>query len=357
MNNQEVYRLFKDSKLAQVAKPLSKRLRGGQQGPTHQIIYTPKSSAIRSDFGIKSALPKQIGFSHIVYNDIDNAKNMPDVEKYAGPFYNRLKFQEMGMPVKTQHRENPLFKSSTTKTPTNAKELDDTTEDSVTFGLNLKSNASTHIVKKVLQKNPNFYRRFNEWMLKNYPDKLISNVSKNETRLVNEFMSSDSGLKVPKLNILRNNVASNKKIQGTGGFSYAQKGRLTNTPNGIKYGFIAPGRIVDKREAAIGGFIANINDHASLQKTYTKSAPGKHQRQFVLPFKITDAEMTQSGKVKLEAKGIQTGSWMNSANANDIRFQPTDSNISGASERMTKDVKLVDNLLKVFSSPIPDAQN
>lgn len=356
MNNQELFRLFKDSKLAQVAKPLSKKLRGGQQGPTHQIIYTPKSSAIRSDFGIKTALPKQIGFSHIVYNDIDNAKGMPDVEKYSGPFYNRLKFQEMGIPIRTQHNSNPLFKTQTSKTPTNAKELDESTEDSVAFGLNLKTNTAPTKVEKLLLKNPHLYKQFNEWMIKNHPDKLVSNVSRNETKLVNDFLNSNPNLVKPKINFLRNGTKdSRNRIQGTGGFSYLQKGRLTNTPNGIKYGTIAPGRIVDTREAAIGGFIANIGDHTSLQKNYTKNYPGKHQRQFVVPFQITEAEITQSGRVKLEANGVQTGSWVNDMKLNNSMYQPTNTNVRGASERMAKDMKQFSTLLSVLEDlPKPD---
>ena len=100
MNNQELFKLVRDSRLAQVATPLSKKLRLGNKFPTHQILYTPKSSAIRSNYGIKTHLPKKVGKSHIVFNDLDNKSNMPDVEKYSGPYYNRLKFQETGMVLK-----------------------------------------------------------------------------------------------------------------------------------------------------------------------------------------------------------------------------------------------------------------
>lgn len=348
MNNQEFYRLFKDSKLAQVAKPLSKNLRGSKKIPTHQLIYTPKSSAIRSNFGIKTTLPKQVGFSHIVYNDLDNKKNMPDVEKYSGPFYTRVKFQEMGIPVRTESGENPLFKSESTKTPTNAKEADNISKDSVAFGLNLKSSSPSKKVQKILKQNPDLYKKFNEFMLKNHPDKLISNVTKNERKLVNEFLLSSTDL--VKANTSLFSDKKENRVQGTGGFSYLQKGRLTNTPNGVKYGTVAPGRLVSSRDAAIGGFIASITDNSSLQRNYTMNYPGKHQRQFVLPFKVTDVELHPSGKVRVEANPVETGSWSDSMRENDSLYQPSNTGIRGASERLATNTSLLSSLLSVLET-------
>ncbi|EGV64693.1 mitochondrial ribosomal small subunit component [Yamadazyma tenuis] len=348
MNNQELFRLFKDSKLAQVAKPLSKVLRGNQSGPTHQIIYTPKSSAIRSNFGIKTALPKQIGFSHIVYNDIDNATSMPDVEKYSGSFYNRIKFQEMNIPVRTEHNTNPLFKSEQTLTPKKAKDVNSSNEDSVSFGLNLKSSTPNKAVKKLLKKNSQFYNQYKEFMLKNYPDKLVSNGARNEHKLVHEFLNTSQDFKKAKSGLLSQ---KSNRIQGTGGFSYLQKGRLTNTPNGIKYAAMAPGRIIDSRDAAIGGFIASINDNNSLQRNYTKNFPGKHQRQFVIPFQVTDAEVSNSGKVRLEANGVQSGPWSSGLGENSSLYKPTNNNVRGASERMATDMKQFSALLSVLEQP------
>lgn len=344
MNNQELYRLIKDSKLAQVAKPLSKKLRGNQSAPTHQIIYTPKSSAIRSNFGIKTALPKQIGFSHIVFNDIDNAQNMPDVEKYSGGFFNRIKFQEMNVAVRAESNHNPLFKSESSKTPTNAKENDRFNDDSVATALNLKSNTPTEKVKKLLQKNPDLYKKFHEFITKNYPDKLVSNISKADSRLVNEFLQSTTNIKKAKMSLFKH---TSRSIQGTGGFSYLQKGRLSNTPNGVKYGTIAPGRILDTRDGAIGGFVATVTDHTSLQRNYTKNFPGKHQRQFVVPFKINDVEVSSTGKVRMEANGVKSGS----DRFNEANNQYSTSGVRRTSERMANDMKQFSALLSVLEDP------
>lgn len=329
----ELDRLFRTSKLTQIAKPLSKTLRGSQLTPTHQIIATPKSSAIRSNFGLKTALPKQIGFSNIVFNDIDNKQSMPDVEKYSGSFYTRMKFQEMEVPVRSEGKENPLFR--------NKYSISNSTinNDSVCQALNVETTTSHPKIKKLIDANPNMYRQFKQFMVKNYPERLISSINSNETRLVSEFLNSDSRVVKAKTKL----TGPSKKIQGTGGFSYLLKGRVTNTPNGLKYGSIVPGRFVDVRDAAVGGFISNVLDHSTLQRNYTKNFPGKHQRQFVLPFKVSRAEITNEAKVKLEVTGVQTGDWMNNEEVYTSR-----SNVKGASERMAKDLKQFSALLSVL---------
>ena len=109
-SSSELFNLVKNSRLAQVAKPLLNNIRGNSKTPTHQVIFTPKSSALRSDYGLKSTLPNKIGSSHISFNDIDNRQSMPDVEKNSGFHYKQLMFQELGLCIKTHFtNKNPLF--------------------------------------------------------------------------------------------------------------------------------------------------------------------------------------------------------------------------------------------------------
>ena len=361
MKNQELYNLFKNSKLAQVATPLHRTLRGRDNVPSHQIIYTPKSSAIRSNFGIKTALPKQIGFSHIVYNDIDNPKNMPDVESYSGPLYNRLKFQETGVAVKNYFNENnPLFPSKTTKsTDSSNSQL-----DSVLSKFNLTNNATGADVKRLLQKNPALYKKFQAWLVKNSPESVMSNIPSKIVKLLKEFLATTSDIKKQELGLIdlskkegrTTNRAPTNKIQGTGGFSYTQKGRLANSPNGIRHGSIAPGRMVGDREAAIGGFIASVNDRTTLlQNNYSKNYPGKHPRQFVMPFKINEAEITENGRVKVYADGIKVGSWMQRTNNNNefidrSNYEASNPNFGSASERNSKDNIPLESLLNLIGN-------
>ncbi|CUM66422.1 uncharacterized protein PRCAT00004086001 [Priceomyces carsonii] len=357
MQNQELYNLVKHSKFSQVAKPIKGGLRSSSPVPTHQIIYTPKSSAIRSNFGIKTTLPKQIGFSHIVFNDIDNYKNMPDVEKYSGKMYNRMKFQEMGLVLKNYFNDhNPLFPSEATKT-----ELE-TSSDSILAEFNLSDSAGVSEVKLLLKENPGLYKRFHAWLIKNNPQCFVTSMpAKRLLSLLKQYLSSDKTIKKREVGledfITRNDSSrGTPKIQGTGGFSYAQKGRLRNTPNGIKYGVVAPGRLVGDREAAIGGFVASVNDRTTLlQNNYSKNYPNKNSRQFTMPFKINEAEITDKGKIKLYADGIKTGSWMQRTNTSIESFDRTNyeasnPNFGSAAERNTKDNANLENLLNLINT-------
>lgn len=356
MHNNELYGLLRNSRLAQVATPLSKKLRGESYIPTHQIIYTPKSSAIRSSFGIKTQLPKQVGQSHIVFNDIDNPKNMPDVEKYSGKYYNRLKFQETGMVVKNfQNESNPLFPSSTTKSTTSYK------VDSILASFNLNDNATTADVTRLLSRNPELNKRFQQWLLKNSPRLLLSKPLR-YSDLLRKFLSSQSDIVRQELQLndlarpygKATSNAPRTKIQGTGGFSYAQKGRLTNSPNGVKYGVIAPGRMVGDREAAIGGFVASVNDRTTLlQHNYSRNFPGKHSRQFVMPFKLNEVEITGNGSVKMYADGVKVGSWMQRTNAGeygDRNYEASNPNFASASMRNRNENVKLETLLNLMGA-------
>lgn len=333
-----------------MAKPLSKTLRGKSSVPTHQIIYTPQASAHRSNFGIKTTLPSQIGRSHIVFNDIDNAKNMPDVEKYSGHLYTRKKFQETGIAVKNYLSEqNPLFPSETTKTKTKSS------DGTILGGLNLNGRSGLAEVKKVLASNSALYSKFKSWILRNHPQVLVLQVSSQTLKgLVVEFVSTHPEVNPKEFSMtdMVRNDNSNIKIQGTGGFSYAQKGRLANSPNGIKHGVIAPGRIVHEREAAIGGLVAGVNDRTiMLQLNFSKNVPNAHSRQFVSPFKITDVEIGENGRVKMFADGVATGKWMHKAMNGDFdrQYEASNPKFARANERNAEDNAQLQNLLNLIN--------
>lgn len=364
MNNQELYKLIKNSKLAQVATPLSAKMRGPNAGaiPTHQIIYTPKSSAIRSNFGMKSYLPKQIGSSHIIFNDIDNKRNMPDVEKYSGAMYNRLKFQETGAVVKNYFSEsNPLFPNVSNKTNSPVGQ-----SDNLLSALNLSDKSSVSDVKRIMKQNPKLYSNFQKWLLQSNPDVLTSGTAANQQLLLKnlkKFLASSPESVVTKYKVSladfarkhgkKSNHAPASDVQGNAGFSYMPKGRFNNTPNGIKYGSIAPGRMVNDREAAIGGFVARLNDRTtSLQSNYANNYSGKHKRQFVMPFKITEAEITPQGSVKVYADGVKVGSWLQKTGSIEVdrsNYQPSNPNFSNASERNGRDNIALQNLMNLIS--------
>lgn len=360
MNSQEVYRLFKNSKLAQVARPLRRAIRDQSDAPTHQIVYTPKLSAARSNFGMKSYLPKQVGLLHIVFNDTDNRKNMPDVEKYSGAMYNRLKFQELGVVPKNYYAEsNALF-------PGAAKAGGDAAAasgGSLLAALNLTERASASDIRHVLRRNPTLHRDFHRWLLATHPALLALTATPQQlvgslheylrTADVARFRGLLSALARPLGRKLRHAPASD--VQGTAGFLYAVKGRFANTPNGIKYGAVAPGRMVGAREAAVAGFVARLNDRTTLlQNNYAKNYPGKHMRQFVMPFKITEAEVTPQGSVKVYADGVKVGLWLQRAGHDDAavdrsHYQPLSPHFGTAAQRNGRDNVALQNLMNLIS--------
>lgn len=360
MNRLELYSLIKNSKISQVATPIRLSLRpSSASAPTHQIIYTPKSSASRSDYGIKYTLPGQIGQSHIVYNDIDNAKSMPDVEKFSGHLHNRLKFQESGVALRQfSNRANPLFPSkstTTTSVPVTTK------NDSVLTSLQLGSRATAKDIKKIIRKHPDLHQQFQQWLLEKNPETILLRIPSKLEELFKEFVES-SGAKFRKRLELQDLIKKQGKsssssvssrIQGSGGFSYAQHGRLVNSPNGVKHGVIAPGRIVGNREAGIGGFVAGVNDRSILlQNNYTKNAPGRTSRQFVMPFKINEAEISNDGRVRIYADGVKAGNWMSRTDTtfsnNRAGYKASNPNFDSASERNT-DRNALENLLGLIS--------
>jgi hypothetical protein len=356
IQNQELFNLVRNSKLSQVATPLLKNLRSKSAVPTHQIVFTPKSSAIRSNFGIKTTLPKQIGYSTIIYNDIDNYKNMPDVEKYSGKLYNRLKFQETGLVLKNHFTEtNPLFPSETNKSTSK------TDDDSITNCFNMHCRVPTSNVRAVLNKNPQLYKQFKKWMVENHPQAVIDTVPQSTmTSLLKQFLNESPD--VVKQQFQLNDLAKTNKsvsgsiasrIQGTAGLSYTQKGRLSNTPNGVKYGVVAPGRLVGNKEAAIGGFVANVNDRTTiLQHNFARNSPGKHSRQFVMPFKVNEAELTENGSVKLYVDGVKAGTWMQrnveNSSSDKTRYEASHPNFGAASERNKAESENLQRLLNLI---------
>lgn len=358
MGSQEFLRLFKHSKLAQVATPLNKMLRGpSSSSPTHQIICTPKSSALRSDYGMKTALPKQIGQSHVAFNDIDNSKSMPGVERQSGSLHTRLRFQEAGVVLKKSYnKENPLFAWDSARS---LKGLESDISENTTALFNLNLNSSLRDVKKAIAANPNLYLHFKKWVLENSPESFMLKVPSKVDTLLKEFASSAYVKKLDhtivdlvKVDKSLKHTGTKTGIQGTAGLSYSQRGRLTNSPNGVKHGSILPGRLLREREAAIGGFVANVNERSTmLQSNYAKNSPGKHTKQFVLPFKINEAELTPNGSVRLHADGVKVGSWMlrSDLDSNLGSYTASNPDFGSLSERNQKDSSALESLLGLVS--------
>ena len=353
MNSQELYRLFKNSRLAQVATPMKSQIRGpAQPVPTHQLVQADASSAMRGNFGLKTTLPQQVGYSGIEFNDVDNVRNMPDVEKSSGHKFTRLRFCELELVLKKAYNKpNPLFAQPESRTVAGLKAaLPDTAASKFHMG----SDATYAEVKALLKQNPRIREKFRQWLLEKSPEAFMLKVPSKLEQLLKEFLET-SAIKRREFSpqdLTKNDASTRKTVQGTAGLSYLQLGRLSNTPNGIRNGFIAPGRLVRaNREAAIGGFVAGVNERTvQLQSNYINNASGKHSRQFVLPFKIVEAEMTPKGAVRMHADGVRVGDWMRNSNTGAPHsYTASNPHISRMSERNPQDSNALEVLLGLVS--------
>ncbi|CAI5756490.1 unnamed protein product [Candida verbasci] len=354
--SRELFDLVKTSRLAQVAKPKpNSRIRTiNSTIPTHQIIFTPVENASRSNYGLKSTLPNKIGVSHISYNDLDNKYSMPDVERNSGHHYNQLIFQELGLNIKNRYETpNPLFPNDKNKSLVGL-----TPWRSMIRLLGLPKNSKINDVLQLLKQNKSIYKQFQQFLISKYP-KLI--LQKRDTIDYRDLTIAIKEFLIENENLIKNEVTlgnfmstystygNENIIQGTGGFTYNQKGRLNNTPNGIKHSIVAPGRLVNNKEAAIGGFISNVSDRSvALQLNYSRNQPGKHTRQFKMPYKINEVDLSDDGTVRIFSEGIKLGKWMET----DDRFTPTrnDFDISNSyrEERQKKESESLEQLLNLI---------
>lgn len=360
MNSLDLYHLFKNSRIAQVAKPLSKQLRGHDPAaPTHQIIFTPKASATRSNYGLKAALPDKVGASHLVYGNLDNRAGIPDVEKFSSPYHNRMKFQESGVLINGPlHKPNPLFAWDENKT---SREAAFSGHDSIQTTFNLGSSATIEDTKAILKENPKLYGEFKKWLTKRAPESIMFKVTSKLDELLKEFISTSDVVKknhVKLEDLIRNDGKFNTKlqtkcVQGNGGLSYKQKGRVTNTPNGVKRGSIIPGRILQNSDAALGGFVASVNERStSSQMNYMKRCGDKHQRQFVVPFKVSEAELSRNGGVRMYADAVKVGTWLDELQSESPvarNYVASNPNFGKMNQRRTKDKAVLENLLGLVS--------
>ena len=110
-------------------------------------------------------------------------------------------------------------------------------------------------------------------------------------------------------NANKNEIPKNayNQLSGTAGLSYTLKGRLFQTPNGVKSNRVVPGRIVGNNssssKAAVGGFIANITRQAA-NDNYVESLvsqtkmidENKFSRQVQVPLVIDNVTLNLKNK-------------------------------------------------------------
>ncbi|QEU58327.1 Mrp51 [Kluyveromyces lactis] len=290
--------LLRNSRIAQVAKTDKPLFRPGNSShPTHQVIETKPSSLYRQEWGLKASIPSKIKTRYLVYNDLDTQQRLTTFEPMGQYQWNRIRFQEMGLaPRYVEEESNPLFNGKTKRAGKYAP-----FSNAVNIAHNSAPSEKTRKLKEIVQHRS----EFKKWLLEKHPDS-IAGVRNENTRplkaLATEFLHEKMG----KLNI---NTAANSEwnIVGTGGLTYNLKGRLRQSPNGVKQKHVVPGRVLSvqgpDRAVAVGGFIAEAKSVGRNPRALQYNM-GDFVRQEVLPFAIEDPKV-EGGNVTLSASLVE----------------------------------------------------
>lgn len=258
----EFGKLFKASRFASLAKPLSKSR--GALFPTHQVVETRDAALSRQEWGLKYALPQKLKSRYIVLNDFDSLERIVDFEAGGGDHYRRLRFQELGIVPERDTKDsqftskpNPLFQDSNVSA---SKKIETVLE--------VRPDCKKKKLDSVIIELEELRPEFKEYVLKNHPKEL-----KEKGLTGDRFQDVAAAfLKEHRLKTDTNKIASLKrkddfKFAGTGGLSYALKGRLRTTPNGVVHREAAPARYVGSR-FALGGFVAEGSfKNAAIDRT------------------------------------------------------------------------------------------
>lgn len=302
--------LLRNSRLSQLPKSRvklnSKEFRV-KYYPTHQIIETRPSTLNRQEWGLKSNIPNKIKSKYLVLDELDTLERMTSFEPIGGTQWIRLRFQEMGVvPQFQQGRSNPMFKfDDVMKDCSSGSSISTIGDDQLRElcnELGINENTKSSVLRRKLEMIKRNRGTFKDWALKNDPEALSNKkFNSDEMKTVSkkflsdEFNRNNENLRIKNLH----------RFIGSGGLSYALKGRLKNSPNGVVQKQIVPGRITNhgKQEsntAAIGGFVAHSSGYENKRNNYNK---GDFIRESVYPFRIEHVSIGNNGKIQIKANG------------------------------------------------------
>lgn len=290
-------KLLKGSKISQLAEPNRREAANYfKLFPTHQVIQTTPNSLYRKDYGLKANLPSKVKSRFLELDEMDTMQRMTDFECLSGSYWKKVRFQEMNLPI--SFKKNALFEGFTEIKP----KSENLTNLSVLLNFDYK-NATDGELKILLGKLRELRKPFVEWLLKTKPSVLLQQ-SNDFSSEIRDFlaMCEKSPYHYKKLSQLGLKKDGSLKTAGTAGLSYALKGRLCNTPNGIQAKKIIPGRYVGdlNKNFAVGGFIARGADSASTSVAQMiKSVRDKHPRQLEIPVSLENAEFNPDNSLRI----------------------------------------------------------
>lgn len=290
--------LLRGSRIAQVSKS-DKPLFASKNKvhPTHQVIETKPSTLHRQEWGLKSSIPSKNKTRYLVFNDLDTQQRLTTFEPMGQYQWNRIRFQEMGLaPNYTEEGLNPLFEGETKKSGKFAPFSNAT---------NITQSTTRAEKDRKLQEIQRVRPEFKEWLLKNHPESLAGIRNENTKPLkvlAAEFLHKEMG----GLNIA-NVTKSNWNIIGSGGLTYNLKGKLRQSPNGVKQKNIANGRILSidgpDKAVAVGGFVAEAKSFGRNPRALQYNM-GDFLREKPFPFVVENPKV-EHGNVILSASLVE----------------------------------------------------
>lgn len=230
--------------------------------PQHQVLETTRPSLHRRDWGLKANLPEAASTKTIQYRGIDSDIGLPDVE-YKTDFATKLQmFNELGQLVTLQGAcpEIPSLFQAGKRPPKSA--------------INLSKSQKRRILAQARLRGPEYVKN------------LDSQSQGKAVRNIERFLKLDEG-----------SLDGNEDDTGTSavGLSYAQKGTLHNSPDGMTTARPTKGRFLRSSAStdgrvAVAGFVARISRQPDASFLMHKTPRD------VYPFR---AESRQNGEVML----------------------------------------------------------
>ncbi|EDO17181.1 hypothetical protein Kpol_1072p51 [Vanderwaltozyma polyspora DSM 70294] len=297
-----VSQLLRKSKIAQVVNTKNPLYVSNKFHPTHQLITTKRTNFNQiNDWGLKSPIPSRDNSRYLVYNDLDTLERIATYEKNNGQQWTRIRFNELNLtPTFNPGVANPLFKSNSVQTDNSSP---------LSSVLNLNSNASSNSNRLKIGNIKNLRSDFKKWLLDNDIDSLKHNtfnvkyMNRSAINYLNDKRLNNHHDTNRKLNLPTNNMTH---VIGTGGLSYNLRGKLQNTPNGIKQKTIVPGRYLNvdgsKWLTGIGGMVGFEN--SSFSPTRLDRMNAETAREKAYPFEVQRISVDHKGNIMMRSRVV-----------------------------------------------------
>ncbi|AEY95945.1 FADL271Wp [Eremothecium gossypii FDAG1] len=307
MSSSNLSSILRNSRIAQVPKPKGPLFSPDKKYvPTHQLIENKASTMHRQEWGMKSSIPSRSKSRYLIFDELDTQQRLTSFEAIGQYQWNRIRIQELGVVPERATAGNAFQTSADANAPSNplfsgfSSRLSARTPLSSFFGLTSKSDAKQWKAaeKKVAALRP----AFKKWLQDHHPHLIIhkdqmdpADFRKRAVEFITEIATRSSG------------AGGSWKVVGNGGLTYGLKGRLQQSPLGIKQNTVVEGRILQtngmEKSVAAAGFVGNGMLGTNLRKV--DYAMGDLVRTARFPFEVKQARLLENGRLLMDMSLIE----------------------------------------------------